>query len=132
LQSFAVSPDGRYIVQTSSVQRVHVLDAQSGNAILGLEGLTTRVTSVALQDSDLVALGSVNGTIRVWAVETGVTFTGPFEGHTARVVCIAFSLNGQHIASGSWDKAVRIWNPRSGDFLLFRGHTTAICHRILI
>ncbi|KAF3763158.1 hypothetical protein M406DRAFT_84049 [Cryphonectria parasitica EP155] len=36
------------------------------------------------------------------------------EGHSARVSSIAFSPDGQHIASGSDDRTIKIWNAESG------------------
>ena len=35
-------------------------------------------------------------------------------GHTAWVSCVAFSPDGQTLASGSWDRTIRLWNPHTG------------------
>lgn len=47
------------------------------------------------------------------------------EGHTMTVGPVAFSPNGNQIASGSWDKTVRIWNANTGAVFgtPMRGHT---------
>ncbi|KAK4164711.1 hypothetical protein QBC43DRAFT_317354 [Cladorrhinum sp. PSN259] len=49
------------------------------------------------------------------------------EGHTGMIVSIAFSPDGKMIASGSWDKTVRLWNTATGvcDYIL-EGHTDRI------
>jgi hypothetical protein len=36
-------------------------------------------------------------------------------GHNDRVVCVSYSLQGHLLASGSWDKTVRLWNVATGD-----------------
>jgi WD40 repeat protein len=36
------------------------------------------------------------------------------EGHHSDILSVAFSRDGKHIASGSWDKTVRVWNAATG------------------
>jgi WD40 repeat protein/serine/threonine protein kinase len=48
-------------------------------------------------------------------------------GHTGRVSSLAFSSDGEKIASGSHDKTVKIWNARNGQELFtLRGHTDVV------
>ena len=35
-------------------------------------------------------------------------------GHESLVLCVAFSPDGQTLASGSWDRTIRLWNPYTG------------------
>ena len=39
---------------------------------------------------------------------------GLLTGHESRISCVAFSPDGQILASGSWDKTIRLWNPHTG------------------
>ena len=45
------------------------------------------------------------------------------QGHTDEVYGIAISPNGKHIASGSFDKTIKIWNASTGaELMTLRGH----------
>ena len=49
------------------------------------------------------------------------------KGHTDSVNSVAFSLDGQTIASGSWDNTIRLWNPRTAEHVAtLTGHTDRV------
>ena len=35
-------------------------------------------------------------------------------GHSSAVNCVAYSPDGKHIVSGSWDSTVKVWNAATG------------------
>jgi WD40 repeat protein len=46
------------------------------------------------------------------------------EGHTGLVLSVAFSPDGQLLASGSWDDTVILWDVRTGERVrTLEGHT---------
>ena len=48
-------------------------------------------------------------------------------GHTSSVSSVMFSLNGQILASGSWDKTIRLWDVNTGRHLqTLAGHTDRV------
>ena len=53
--------------------------------------------------------------IQLWNVETGVKVREPLRDHTEYVTSVACSPDGIHIASGSRDQSIRLWN--MGDIL---------------
>jgi WD40 repeat protein len=54
--------------------------------------------------------------LRLWDVETGKLIK-TLEGHSHKVLSIAFSPDGQILASGSADGSVRLWDVHSGELL---------------
>ncbi|MCC5627699.1 caspase family protein [Nostoc sphaeroides CHAB 2801] len=49
-----------------------------------------------------------------------------FQGHEDAVNSISFSPDGKTIASGSWDKTIKLWNIESGESQTLSGHTDKV------
>eukprot|EP00051_Salpingoeca_urceolata_P011933 m.148376 g.148376 ORF g.148376 m.148376 type:complete len:572 (-) comp17312_c0_seq1:271-1986(-) len=63
--------------------------------------------SVAAGQRDLVASGSIDSTVRLWnAVEQ--THVATLEAHTSNVSDVAWTPDGRQLASGSFDRTVRL------------------------
>jgi WD40 repeat protein len=55
------------------------------------------------------------GEIKIWDVTTAVpTLVSTIQGHTDSILAVAFSPDGQTLASGSYDKLIRVWNVADG------------------
>ena len=135
VSAVAFSPDGRYVaVGASGGSSVQLIDTTSWTIVRSLEGHTDRVRSVAFSpDGKLLASGScrerdltgwfetdecLQGEIKVWDAASGremrsLTFERLDEGEEAEVNSLAFSPDGQLLASGSED-AIRIFEVSSG------------------
>ena len=50
-----------------------------------------------------------------------------YQGHVAPVSAVAWSPDGAHIASGSWDKTVQVWRASNGEHIYtYRVHTELV------
>lgn len=66
------------------------------------------------------------GTVQIWNAATGSPLLS-YHGHVSRITTVAWSPDGQEIASGSADKTVQVWNAFTGRLLLtYRGHADVV------
>jgi WD40 repeat protein len=122
----AVSPDGRVLALACLDNAVRLVDAKSGIAKRTFQGPGAFWCVSFSPDGSLVAAGTASegssdsGAIFVWEVGSGreqATLTG----HGA--LCLVFSPDGERLATGGSDQAVKIWDIASGrEILTLRGH----------
>ena len=64
----------------------------------------------------------------MWDAETGASVGTPLEGHRNWVNSVAYSPDGRHIISGSYDKTIRIWDAETGAAIgtPLEGHTHSV------
>ena len=89
-----------------------------------LEGHAKAVQSVSWSpDSEHVASGSVDSTIKIWRAKTG-SLVRTIEGHTGAVNSVLWSRDGLRVVSGSGDGSVKMWNSETGMLeRTLEGHT---------
>lgn len=76
-------------------------------------------------DGALLAMG-IDRQILLWRMADRRQ-VATWEGHTAWVRCVAFSPDGQTLASGSLDRTIRLWDVQTGQCLkTLRGHTSDV------
>lgn len=69
----------------------------------------------------VLATASFDATVKLWDVEVGKCLHS-LEKHKDPVYSVAFSPNGEYVASGSFDKCLHIWSVRDGSLVrTYRG-----------
>jgi hypothetical protein len=71
----------------------------------------------------IASAGSWDDTIRLWDAAGGRE-PRVFSGHSEWVTSVAFSRDGERIASGAWDNTIRLWDAAGGrEPRVFSGHS---------
>ena len=95
---------------------------------IGNERVNRIIRDIAYSpDGTQFAVATSNG---IWLYDTD-TYQIRFQltEHSGEVYTLAFSPDGQILASGGQDKTIRLWNPHTGKNLtVFRGHANGIAY----
>jgi WD40 repeat protein len=111
LRCVAFSPDGHLVAAAGMARVVKVWDARSWKPFLDKPDLAGCIHSVAFhpKENRILAWGSIDGTVKVWDTASKEMIR-ILHGHTRGVENLAFSPDGNWIASASIDGTVKIWN----------------------
>jgi len=140
-------PNGKWIATGAGDNTVRIWNATAGTELVAFAP-TGRIGTLAISpDNRWIATGSAGNDVQIWAAPSGQAAVKPaaldalekpiaqLTGHQAVVSALAFSLDGQWLASGDDIGRVRVWR-RANNFWTFvhehRGHSagitiTAVC-----
>jgi hypothetical protein len=108
------------------IPKLMVWDAQSGEMLrenaLGFNSYTPIAFS---PDGKFIAGGSVEDALVISAEELSVTLK--LKGHSDSVQAVAFSADGTHLISGSYDRTVKVWEIATGRLVrTLEGHVDRV------
>jgi WD40 repeat protein len=141
LYHMVFSPDGRILAAGNYDGGVTLWDVRTQQPLWKFsQAFPAPVGSVAFSaDGRMLAAGGCGkvipdardcyeGRIVVWDVTQGQMIGEPWSGHTGSVFALAFGLNDQILASGSFDGTILLWDTRSAVPLgaPLRGHTGSV------
>ena len=107
INGVAFSRDGKLLASGSWDRSIKVWDGATWTLEDDLPDPTGGVLCVAFGNDRRLAWGSTDSTVKVW--DGPGTETHVLRGHTSWVQAVAFSSDGEWIASASLDGTVKIW-----------------------
>jgi len=137
IQDVIFTGSGKYLVSASDDKTVRVWDTSIGEVVRVLRGQigkgnAGKIYAASLSPDDrFLAVGGKTGysndrRIRLINFQTGEVIS-LLKGHTNVILGLAFSPDGNHLISGSYDKTARIWDVRTRKTThILKGHTDAI------
>lgn len=132
--SIAFHPQGHLIASGGDDHAARVWEIQTSKCTKTLQGHSNAIYGIAhSRQQNLLASGHEDQTIKLWDVNLNAlqqlkVDLQPFRvlhGHSNRVFSVAFSANGQFLASASADRTIKLWHPHTGQCLkTLHGHSS--------
>jgi len=146
VRAMAWSPDGQNIASASDDATVRVWDVTTGRRIFTYLSHDSEVFAVAWShDGQHIASGGCDHTVRVWdavhnargvasmvrRLKSLASLVGAggftYYSHTGQVYAVAWSPDGQYIASGGIDHTVQVWQALTGrNITTYAGHADLV------
>lgn len=116
IRALAASAGGEWCAVGAEDSRVHVLRAIDGAVLGTLDGHVDRINAVAIFDTDLLATGSRDGSVRLWRVssmECLQVLTASVE--SGFVWAVAAHVGRDWVAAGCENGGITLWRLSSGE-----------------
>ncbi|KAJ1801726.1 general transcription repressor [Coemansia sp. RSA 2399] len=135
--SVAFSPNGKLVAAASLDKMIRLWDVATGNPVQRIDGHKDSVYAVAFSpDGQALLSGSLDKTLRIWDLgrhgvnsrsSDMVTCRSTLVGHKDFVLSVAYSPDGNWIVSGSKDRGVQFWDPRTSQTqCMLQGHKNSV------
>ncbi|HEX3150825.1 MAG TPA: protein kinase [Gemmataceae bacterium] len=125
------SPDGKYVVTGSTDGTAILWELATRKPKYTFVHHHATVHDVAFTTrGDLLATAGMDGNVFIWNLDLADPAREPVQrlsGHIGSALGVSFNHNGTRVASGGFDRTVRVWDPKTGaEKITLRGHTDCV------
>jgi WD40 repeat protein/nucleoside phosphorylase len=130
-----------YLLTGHADRKARMWDVENGHFLFGCDQHTDWIRAVAFSPSGKIfATGSDDQTVRLWDFEAslrddqkgqGYCIGEPLKGHTKWIWSIAFSPDGNILASASADQTIQLWNVRDPENPILLGSLVGHTNEVL-
>ncbi len=127
------SPNGQHIISSGQDETIQLWEVATGTTLFTYYYGADSVVDWSPNGQQFVvgiSTGEQAGKVIVWYLSAAYTSPGymqTYHGHTDSVTAVAWSPDGQLIASGSADRTVQVWNAASLQALFkYTGHNDVV------
>ena len=106
--SLTFTPNGKLLVSAGRDNTIRLWNVETGKERSRRPTKDWVVSLAVSPDSRMLAAGTIDRRIELWDLVTGEKRPQDPEGHTAQVMSVAFSPDGQQLASASEDGTIRL------------------------
>ncbi len=117
VQQVSYSPDGRWLASCGYPHTINLWDGETASHSRQLVGHQTRVWSMGWMGSDLLATGSEDGTICLWAVATGDCLR-TWTAHNCQVFCLKYDPTTDRLFSSDAKGQLKIWDVATNELIV--------------
>ncbi len=132
IHDLAFAPDGRFVATADENAMVRVWDVITAREVRRFQQIPkhlARATSLEYAPDGQTVAGVVHDAVYLWEARTGNVRRFRPDGARDQITCLAFAPDGQTLATGGWDKLVRVWDVATAQELhCLRGHPGGVCH----
>ena len=119
----AFSPDEGHFLLSAYGGMIYAFDF-AGNPALECQGHESNLYILrSYPEADLILSGDETGNLKLWRSDR---FLRDFRGYTPPVYDADISPDGQYIALGDRDRAVKVWRIRDQGLKIFKGHQSRV------